>query len=152
MKIIVDLDDQADVAAGHAILAKRLSQPSRAVTSQPPSQPPSPPPSAAALAAQHFIDALWPHLGQSMRRLIKAVELLTQQKPMITIEELAVALQRDSKSVRASMNGPLAIAIKNVKVTLTGAPDLFIWQHNGKVYELGISVEIRNAVGTKPVF
>lgn len=50
------------------------------------------------------------------------------------------------------MNGPLAIAIKNVKLTMSSAPDLFVWQHNGTVFELGMTMEIRAAVDTKPVF
>jgi hypothetical protein len=148
MKITVDLADQLDVQAALAILAQYASQ---GVTSMV-LPAPTAPPSAAAVAAQNFVDALWPHLGQSMRRLVKKAAELTTQQPMITIGTLAGALNRDEKSVRASMNGPLAIAMKGVKQTMATAPDLFNWQHNGVVYELGMSEEIRNAVNTKPVF
>jgi len=148
MTLTIDLADPLDIQAGYAIILQHLPQQSQGVTSPTPLPTPSP----AGLAAQRFIDALWPHLGQSMRRLVKEAAKQTSQQPMITIATLAAALGRPEKSVRASMNGPLAIAIKNVKLTMASAPDLFVWQHNGTVFELGMTVEIRAALDTKPVF
>jgi hypothetical protein len=149
MNLNIDLNNHTDVLAGHAFLMEYLAKHSQAGTISAPPVPPTP----DDIAAQAFIDALWPRLGQSMRRLVKKVAELTTQQPMITIHDLATGLGRPEKSVRASMNGPLAIAIKNVKLTVVpGAPDLFVWQHNGSVYELGITVDIRAALDTKPLF
>src|SRR3954470_19526556 len=147
MTLSVNLADPLDVQVAVAILSQLLANKSEEATTVAPV-----PASPAAFLAQRFVDALWPHLGRSMRRLVKEAANLTNQKAMITIAELAAALGRPEKSVRASINGPLAIAIKNVRVTMVNAPrHLFIWQHNGAVYELGIPDEIRAALDTKAV-
>ena len=44
---------------------------------------------------------------------------------MLTIETLANDLDRPARSVRSSLNGPLARAIKSAKQGVPGAPELF---------------------------
>src|SRR5688500_16883053 len=61
---------------------------------------------------------LWPHLGQSNRRLVNTVAKNADSWP--TQERLAKLLGRPHKSVKASMNARLAMAIANAQLAVFG--------------------------------
>jgi hypothetical protein len=54
-------------------------------------------------------------------------------------EALAARLNSSAGSVKSSLNGPLARAIKSAKQAVPSAPDLFVWRHNGTVYEMDLT-------------
>ncbi len=128
MNIVIDLDNPADVRTGLEILRKYL--PSAAVDTDTP-------------LPQRLVDNVWLRLGPSNRRLLKGIEDFYPNR--CTIEMLAGKLNRPARSVRSSMNGALARAIKNAKDTVPGAPDLLSWHHNGSVYEVGYSRKSRQS-------
>ncbi len=132
MQITIDLNNPADVRAGIEILPKYL--PADSVSNGP--------------IEERLVNNLWPRLGRNMRKVVKQVQ---QHPGMLTIETLAKDLDRPARSVRSSLNGPLARAIKNAKQAVPGAPELFDWRHNGTVYELGLTPEMRAALASKSV-
>ena len=131
MQITINLNDLADVRAGLEMLPKYLP---------------------ADLSTGPFevrlVNNLWPRLGRNMRKLVKQVH---QHPGPLTIETLAKGLDRPARSVRSSLNGPLARAIKSARQAVPGAPELFDWRHNGAVYELDLTPEMRAALDSKSV-
>lgn len=132
MQITIDLNNPADIRAGIEILGKYL--PADSVSTGP--------------LEERLVNNLWPRLGLNMRKLVKQVQ---QHPGQLTIETLAQDLGRPARSVRSSLNGPLARAIKSAKQAVPGAPELFDWRHNGTVFELGLTSEMRAALALKSV-
>ena len=131
MQITIDLNNPADIRAGIEILPKL---PVDSASTGP--------------LEERLLNNLWPRLGRNMRKLVKQVE---QHPGPLTIETLANDLDRPARSVRSSLNGPLARAIKSAKQAVPGAPELFDWRHNGTVYELDLTAEMRAALASKSV-
>lgn len=130
MQITIDLNNPADIRAAIEILPKYL--PADSVSTGP--------------LEERLVNNLWPRLGRNMRKLVKQVQ---QHPGPLTIETLAKDLDRPARSVRSSLNGPLARAIKSAKQAVPGAPELFDWRHNGTVYELDLTPEMRAALDSK---
>jgi hypothetical protein len=96
-----------------------------------------------------FAKRLWPHLGQSNRRLVNTVRENADSWP--TQEALAKLLGRPHKSVKASMNARLAMAIDNAQIAVFGTTqnvvDLFIWrQNNDGIWEMSMTPTMREAI------
>ena len=132
MQITIDLNNPSDIRAAMEILPTYL--PIDSVSDDP--------------IEKRLVDNLWPRLGRNMRKLVKQVQ---QHPGRLTIDTLAKDLDRPARSIRSSLNGPLARAIKNAKQAVPGAPELFDWRHNGAVYELGLTPEMRAALASKSV-
>jgi hypothetical protein len=136
MLMTIDLNNPADIRIALEILPKYLP-PDQASDS-----------SSDSPIEERFVSDLWPRLGRTTRTLVKRV----QERPgMMTIEALANDLGRPARSVRSTLNGPLARAIKSAKHAVPGAPDLFVWRHNGAVYELGLTSEMRAALAANSI-
>ena len=133
MQITIDLRNPADVRDAIEILNKYL---------------PAGDPSDAASIEERFLSNLWRRLGRSLRELVKNAQ---QHSGPLTIEALAGRLNRPAGSVKSSLNGPLARAIKSAKEAVPGAPDLFVWRHNGRVYEMDMTPEVRAALDSRRV-
>jgi hypothetical protein len=68
------------------------------------------------------------------------------------LKTLARDLGRDYHSVRASFNSPLARALRSVKKTHPGAPDLFEWwRKDDKSFEFRLTPEMRAAIEARPL-
>lgn len=134
MLITVDLNDPADVRTALELLPKYdLAAGSNSDGS----------------IEERFVQNLWPRLSYRLQRLVKEVE--NYHPGRLTIETLAKALGRETPSVKASLNGPLARAIKSARQAVPGAPELFDWQHNGTVFELGLTPAMHAALLPKQV-
>jgi hypothetical protein len=133
MQITIDLDNPADVRAAIEILPRYL---------------PSDPSRGGGSIEERFLNDLWLRLGKALRRLVKEVQ---QHHAPLTIEALASRLGRPAASVKASLNGPLARAIKSAKQAVPGAPELFVWTHNGAVYEMDLTDSMRAALAARSV-
>ncbi len=129
MFILVDVTNPADVRAALTTLPKFLPQESNTGES----------------IEQQFADHIWSHIGMSMQGLLTKV--WEYEGLDYTQEKLATDLGRPHKSVRSSMNGPLAKAINGAKEAIPGAPDLFIWKKNANgIWEFGMSQAIKDAL------
>jgi hypothetical protein len=106
MLLMVNLNDPADIRAAIEELQRRLVP--------------------AGDVADLFVEDVWERLGGQMQALVAAV--LAAEDQWLTIGDLATTLQRPWSSVKGSLNGPLATAVKSAKATLPGAPvHLFEW-------------------------
>lgn len=126
MQLVTNLDDANDIRASVEFLIKCLAP--------------------EASLTESFVDDVWSRVGQSVRGMLKTAAKAAEKAEWITIDKLAGDLGREYKSVRSSLNGPLARAIKSAKQALPGAPDLLEWRFNGTVHEFRISPEIRAAL------
>jgi hypothetical protein len=133
MQITIDLDNPADVRAAIEILPRYL---------------PAAPGAPGRSPEERLLDNLWPRLGRALREMVKEVQ---QADATLTIEALAVRLGRPTASVKSSLNGPLARAIKSAKQAVPGAPDLLVWRHNGTVYEMDLTPAMRSAIAARRV-
>jgi hypothetical protein len=129
MFILVDVTNPADVRAALTTLPKFLPHESNSGES----------------IEQQFVDHVWSHIGLSMQALLTKV---WEYKGVdYTQEKLATDLGRPTKSVRSSMNGPLAKAIKGALEAIPGAPGLFVWKKNANgIWEFGMSQAIKDAL------
>ena len=129
MFILVDVTNPADVRAALTTLPKFLPQESN----------------AGGSIEQQFVDHVWSHIGLSMQAL--HTKVWQYEGLDYTQEKLATDLGRPQKSVRSSMNGPLAKAINGAKEAVPGAPDFFIWKKNANgIWEFGMSQVIKDAL------
>ena len=129
MFILVDVANPADVRAALTTLPKFLPLES----------------STGDSLEQQFVDHVWSHVGVSMKELLTKV--WEYEGLDYTQEKLATDLGRPTKSVRSSMNGPLAKAIKGATEAIPGAPGLFVWKKNANgIWEFGMSQAIKNAM------
>jgi hypothetical protein len=129
MLMLIDLANPADVRAALELLPKYDA--AAAQDSEGPVE-------------ERFVQNLWTRIGYNLQRLVK--EVVNQHPAWITIDTLAKALNREAKSVKASLNGPLARAIKSAREAIPGAPELFEWRHNGTVFELGLTPAMHAAL------
>lgn len=68
------------------------------------------------------------------------------------LRTLARDLGRKYHSVRASMNGPLARALRSVKKAYPGAADLFEWRRkDDRSFEFRLTPKMRAAIKARPL-
>jgi hypothetical protein len=129
MFILVDVTNPADVRAALTTLPRFLPQESN----------------TGGSLEQQFVDHVWSNIGLSMQALLTKV--WEYEGLDYTQEKLATDLGRPQKSVRSSMNGPLAKAINGAKEAIPGAPGLFVWKKNADgIWEFGMSQAIKDAL------
>lgn len=128
MQLITDLDNPDDVRRSIAFLTKHMA------------------PSASA--AEDALEDLRSRIGNSLRQMVQKT---VDYEDWTDIATMAADLGRDYHSVRASLNGPLARALRSVKTAFPSAPDLFDWrQRADKSFEFKLTPEMRAALAARP--
>jgi len=134
--MLVDLTNPVDVRAAIAALPRFLPPDSVESVSQ-------------VSPDQQFVNQLWPRIGRNLRLVVKQAR--TYPGLDNSIAKLATDLNGSVTSVKAAMNGGLSKAIKTAKNAVPGAQGLFVWRHNGTVWEFGMSEEVKAAIDTKGI-
>ena len=101
-----------------------------------------------ASAGEAALEDLRSRIGHSLCRVVQTT---TKYGDWADIDTLARDLERDYRSVRASLNGPLARALSSVKKAHPGAPDLFEWRKKGTHFEFRLTPEMRAAIKARPL-
>jgi hypothetical protein len=129
MQLVTNLDNADDVRKSIAFLTKHLA----------------PTPSVA----EDALEDLRSRIGNSLRQLVqKAMDY----DDWTDIATMAADLGRDYHSVRASLNGPLARALRSVKTSFPSAPDLFEWRQKGdRSYQFKLTPEMRAGLAARPL-
>ena len=128
MQLVTNLDNANDIRASVEFLTKHLA------------------PTAAA--GETALEDLRSRIGNSLSHIVQTT---TKYGDWADIDTLARDLGRDYRSVRASLNGPLARAFSSVKKVHPGAPDLFEWRKKGTHFEFRLTPEMRAAIKARPL-
>lgn len=122
MQLVTNLDNADDIRASIAFLNRQLAP--------------------VATLNESFVDDVWSRVGSSLRKMLTQAATYAN---WTTIDTLASDLGRPYRSVRSSLNGPLARAIKSAKQAVPGAPNLIEWQQQRAdgIWEFRLTPEMR---------
>jgi len=142
--LITDLTNHQEVQSAHALLARIIEsyeKPGPTGTIPPVANP------AAVVStppiAEQCMTALWPRLSKPVRTILKNSEKFDGE---FNLRQLAETVGRPYSSVKATVNGPLARAIKSVRKELPNSPDHpWSWRRcDDGHFELRLKPEIRS--------
>src|SRR5262245_20987083 len=113
MQLLTNLTDPDDIRASMALLTRLLASPASSNEN------------LSQNFAENLVDNVWHRIGNTVRRVLRQQATYAD---WTTIETLAGDLERPYRSVRSSLNGPLARAHKSAKQAVPGAPSLIEWR------------------------
>lgn len=129
MQLVTNLDNADDVRSSIAFLSKHLAP--------------------TASATEEALEDLRSRIGHSLSHMVQKT---MDYSDWTDLQTFARDLRREYHSVRASFNGPLARALRSVKKTYPGAPDLFEWRRkDDKSFEFRLTPEMRAAIEARPL-
>ena len=138
MQLVTNLDNADDIRAAIAFLTKHLAPAT-----------PTVPTDLAASAAAEALEDLRSRIGHSLCHMVQKTMGYSDWTDLKTF---ARDLGRDYHSVLASFNSPLARALRSVKKTYPGAPDLFEWRRkDDRSFEFRLTPEMRVAIAARPL-
>jgi hypothetical protein len=131
MQLVTNLDNADDIRASIAFLNRQLAP--------------------VGTLNESFVDNVWSRIGSSLREMVTQAATYAD---WTTIETLATDLGRPYRSVRSSLNGPLARALKSAQQAVPGAPNLIEWQQQraDKIWEFRLTPEMRTEVAKHKPF
>ncbi|MBY0497323.1 MAG: hypothetical protein K2Y23_24210 [Cyanobacteria bacterium] len=135
MQLVTNLDNADDIRASIAFLTKHIAPTASTVP--------------FASAAEEALEDLRSRIGHSLCHMVQKT---MDYSDWTDLQTLARDLGREYHSVRASFNSPLARALRSVKKTHPGAPDLFEWRRkDDKSFEFRLTPEMRAAIEARPL-
>jgi hypothetical protein len=131
MQLVTNLDNADDIRASIAFLNRQLAP--------------------VATLIESFVDNAWSRIGSSLREMVTQAATYDD---WTTIDTLASDLGRPYRSVRSSLNGPLARALKSAEQEVPGAPSLIEWrqQRADKIWEFRLTPEMRAEIAKHKPF